>query len=52
VHDPESPDIALPAIIIVDPAGVVRWVRVSETVGDRPEPEEALERLRKIVGMR
>lgn len=52
VHDPESPELALPAIIIVDRSGVVRWVRVSETVGDRPEVDEALAELRKIVGIR
>lgn len=40
VFDAEH-DIALPAILILDSQGRVRWKHVSESVMDRPE-EEAL----------
>jgi thioredoxin-dependent peroxiredoxin len=35
--------IALPAIIVVDSSGVVRWRRISGSVTDRPEEDEVLD---------
>ena len=35
--------IALPAIIVIDRTGKVRWRRVGESVTDRPEEDEVLD---------
>ena len=35
--------IALPAVFVIDPKGVIRWRRVSTSVTDRPEEDEVIE---------
>jgi peroxiredoxin Q/BCP len=40
--------IAIPSIVVVDRAGVVRWRRVSGSVSDRPEEDEVLSVVRRL----
>lgn len=48
LHDADG-GIALPAVVIVrHDDGRIAWLRVSETVGDRPSTEEVLEALRAL----
>jgi peroxiredoxin len=46
----DSWSLPFPACIIIDSEGVVRNVRVNPDYTRRPEPEETLDHLRKIVG--
>ena len=40
--------IALPAIVVVGRGGVIRWRRVSRSVGDRPDEDEVLEVVERV----
>ena len=44
----EDKKIALPAIVVVDREGIIRWRRVSTSVLDRPEEDEVLEVVRGL----
>ncbi len=46
----EEGQIARPAILIVDPAGIVRYVYVGEDFADRPGDEPVFEALRAASG--
>lgn len=46
----ESWTLALPARMIVDSSGVIRYLRVDTDYTRRPEPGETLEELRRLVG--
>ena len=39
---PKRADIARPAEFLIDPAGVVRWVNLTESVTVRTRPEQVL----------
>lgn len=40
--------IALPAVIVVDREGIVRWRRVSRSVSERPEEDEVVDVARRL----
>ncbi len=40
--------IALPAVIVIDKDGVVRWRFVSPSIGERPREEDVLEVVKKL----
>ncbi len=42
--------IALPAIFVIDRAGVIRWRKVSTSVTDRPTEDEVLEIVGRVTG--
>lgn len=42
-------DIARPATFVIDKQGVVRWVKVTPNVMERPAPEEVIEALKGAV---
>jgi peroxiredoxin len=41
-------EISLPAVVVVDRHGVVRWRRVSSSVSDRPDEDSVLEILGRL----
>lgn len=45
---PGGSDIAIPAHILIDRGGAIRWTRVSSLVQDRPDPKEVLEQIQKL----
>lgn len=40
--------IALPATVLIDTAGRVRWVYVGQNPADRPHPEMMLDQVRRL----
>jgi len=40
--------ISLPAVFVIDRAGVIRWRYVSKSVGDRPEEDDVLAEVKKL----
>jgi|GEM_PF-3871076 len=40
--------MAVPANILVDPSGVVRWAHYANVVMDRPDPKEVLKKVLAI----
>ncbi len=44
--------IALPAIVVIDREGIVRWRRVSESVTDRPEEDVVLDVVARLPAAR
>ena len=42
-------DLPHPTAVVIDPQGVVRYVRVDENYAKRPQPDELLEALRAIA---
>ena len=45
---PKGTDIARPAEFLVDAAGIVRWLNLTESVIVRARPEQALEAIDKL----
>lgn len=43
-------DTVWPAAIVVDASGIIRYVRVSRTLADRPDPKELLNAVRNAAG--
>ena len=42
--------LPLPTRLIIDQAGVIRYAEINADYTDRPDPEETIEALKKIVG--
>ena len=38
---PKGADISRPAEFLIDSAGIIRWVNLTESIGARARPEEA-----------
>jgi peroxiredoxin len=45
---PGGSDVAMPAHILIDQSGKIRWKYVAHRVHERPYPEEILEQIRKL----
>ena len=43
-------DTVWPTAIVIDPAGLIAYVRLSKTVADRPDPRELLAAIRRATG--
>lgn len=41
-------EIALPALVVVDRAGTIRWRRVSRSVDDRPPEDDVVDVVRRV----
>lgn len=41
--------LAIPANILVDSRGIVRWVHFAHLVMDRPDPKRVLEQVEKLI---
>jgi peroxiredoxin len=51
VHERGGPgggDVALPAQLLIDRGGTVRWAHVARAITDRPDPAKLLERVRAL----
>jgi peroxiredoxin len=47
---PKGSDIARPGEFLVDPAGTVRWVNLTESIAVRAHPEEVLKAFDELNG--
>jgi peroxiredoxin len=43
-------DTVWPTALVVDAAGIIRYVRLSKTLADRPDPKEILNAVRNVTG--
>lgn len=48
VYDLLGDSLAAPSVFVIDMDGVIRWVYVGESSGDRPSNEMILEQLRAL----
>ncbi len=49
---PKGTDIARPAEFLVDSAGIVRWVNLTENIGVRARPEQVLQAFDRMPNTR
>lgn len=45
---PGRSDIAVPAHVLIDRGGAIRWTRVSTLIQDRPDPKEVMAQIEKL----
>ena len=48
VFNDQDPTHVTPSTFIIDKTGVVRWIYIGKTAGDRPTPDMVLTELKKI----
>jgi peroxiredoxin len=47
---PKGADISRPAEFLIDSAGIIRWVNLTESIGVRARPEEVLQAFDELNG--
>ena len=47
---PQGADISRPAEFLIDSAGIIRWVNLTESIGVRARPEEVLQAFDELTG--
>ena len=48
MHEEDGDEVAVPATIVIDASGRVRWFHIRSNVRDRPAPAEVLDVLRGL----